>query len=100
MQVAFVMKDGKYQTLKDNQVVMLHPSHTLSKKPEFVMYNEYVLTTKSYIRTVSEVKPEWLLEVGGSYFDFDEFPDGEAKRVLEKAALRKIKRAKKKRHEK
>jgi pre-mRNA-splicing factor ATP-dependent RNA helicase DHX15/PRP43 len=40
-------------------VVQLHPSHCLDRKPEWVVYNEFVLTSKNYIRTVTDVKPEW-----------------------------------------
>ncbi len=33
----------------------------LDHKPEWALYNEFVLTTKNYIRTVSDIKPEWSL---------------------------------------
>ncbi len=55
-------KEGEknsYLTVKDNQVVGLHPSCGLDTSPEWVMFNEFVLTTKPYIRTVTEVRPEW-----------------------------------------
>ena len=38
------------------QVVQLHPSTCLDHKPEWVLYHEFVLTTKHYIRTVTDVK--------------------------------------------
>lgn len=47
---------GHYLTVKDNQVVQLHPSTCLDRKPEWVLYHEFVLTTKHYIRTVIEIK--------------------------------------------
>ena len=56
-------RTGHYLTVKDNQVVQLHPSTCLDHKPEWVLYNEFVLTTKNYIRTVSDVKPEWSVTV-------------------------------------
>lgn len=62
MQVA--KKDqGKsmYTTVKDNQKVLLHPSTVLGYDAEWLLYNEFVLTTKHYIRTVTSIKPEWLL---------------------------------------
>lgn len=62
MQVAH--KEGEksnYLTVKDNQVVSLHPSCGLDTSPEWVLFNEFVLTTKPYIRTVTEVKPEWCV---------------------------------------
>ncbi|KAL7278102.1 hypothetical protein ACG7TL_008072 [Trametes sanguinea] len=83
MQVAH--KEGEksaYLTVKDNQVVSLHPSCGLDTSPEWVIFNEFVLTTKPYIRTVSEVKPEWLLEFAPNYYDLSTFPDGETKRAL------------------
>ena len=62
MQVA--KKEGSsktYVTVKDNQSVILHPSTVLQQESEWLVYNEFVLTTKNYIRTVTVVKPEWLL---------------------------------------
>ncbi|KAI0046084.1 DUF1605-domain-containing protein, partial [Auriscalpium vulgare] len=50
---------GGYLTVKDNQIVALHPSCGLDTQPEWVIFNEFVLTTRPYIRTVSEVRPEW-----------------------------------------
>ena len=50
---------GNYLTVKDNQVVALHPSCGLGTQPEWVVFNEFVLTTRPYITTVSDVKAEW-----------------------------------------
>lgn len=62
MQVAKREGTGKtYVTVKDDQNVLLHPSTVLGQDSEWVVYNEFVLTTKNYIRTVTAVKPEWLL---------------------------------------
>ena len=62
MQVAKKEGNGKtYVTVKDNQSVLLHPSTVLGVDAEWVVYNEFVLTSKNYIRTVTSVKPEWLL---------------------------------------
>ena len=62
MQVAKLDSSKKlYKTIKDDQDVMLHPSCVLGQDSEWVLYNEFVLTTKNYIRTVTAVKPEWLL---------------------------------------
>ncbi|GFR16742.1 pre-mRNA-splicing factor ATP-dependent RNA helicase DHX15 [Trichonephila clavata] len=83
MQVAHLERTGHYLTIKDNQVVQLHPSTCLDHKPEWVVYNEFVLTTKNYIRTVTDIKPEWLLKIATSYYDISNFPSCEAKRQLE-----------------
>ncbi|RZF33860.1 hypothetical protein LSTR_LSTR009884 [Laodelphax striatellus] len=83
MQVAHLERTGHYLTIKDNQVVQLHPSTCLDHRPEWVVYNEFVLTTKNYIRTVTEIKPEWLLSLAPQYYDLQNFPQCEAKRQLE-----------------
>lgn len=72
-------------TVKDDQVVIIHPSTVIDHKPEWVLYNEFVLTSKNYIRTVTEFNPEWLFEVAPQYFTLDEdFRQSEAKRKLER----------------
>ncbi|KAH9939678.1 P-loop containing nucleoside triphosphate hydrolase protein [Epithele typhae] len=83
MQVAHKEGDkGNYLTVKDNQVVSLHPSCGLDASPEWVIFNEFVLTSKPYIRTVSEARIEWLLEYAKAYFDPSTFPEGETKQAL------------------
>ncbi|KAI8847711.1 Pre-mRNA-splicing factor ATP-dependent RNA helicase [Chytridium lagenaria] len=69
MQVAHLERAGHYLTVKDDQIVQLHPSCCLESKPEWVIYNEFVLTTKNYIRTVTDIKGEWLLEISPTYYD-------------------------------
>ncbi|KIL59148.1 hypothetical protein M378DRAFT_169653, partial [Amanita muscaria Koide BX008] len=80
-------KEGErsnYVTVKDHQVVGLHPSCGLDTQPEWVIFNEFVLTTHPFIRTVSEVRPEWLLEYAPLYYDLSSFPNGEAKSALQR----------------
>lgn len=105
------------------QVVHLHPSTCLDHKPEWVIYNEYVLTSRNFIRTVTDVRGDWylslphpypycaislslslksaiyhfslliilvifldcrLVDIAPHYYDLVNFPQCEAKRVLEK----------------
>lgn len=61
MQVAKKENNKTYVTVKDPQSVIIHPSSVLQTDSEWLLYNEFVLTTKNYIRTVTTVKPEWLL---------------------------------------
>ena len=49
-------------TVKDNQEVSLHLSTCLDNKPQWVVYNEFVLTTKNYIRTCTTVEGR-LIEI-------------------------------------
>ncbi|KAJ0979962.1 hypothetical protein J5N97_015436 [Dioscorea zingiberensis] len=84
MQVAHLENKGDYMTVKDNQSVHLHPSNCLDHTPEWVIYNEYVLTSRNFIRTVTDVRGEWLVDIAPHYYDLSNFPSGEAKRVLER----------------
>eukprot|EP00826_Nyctotherus_ovalis_P046946 TRINITY_DN5346_c0_g1_i10.p1 TRINITY_DN5346_c0_g1~~TRINITY_DN5346_c0_g1_i10.p1 ORF type:complete len:658 (+),score=237.01 TRINITY_DN5346_c0_g1_i10:339-2312(+) len=94
MQVAHLEKAGHYLTLRDSQVVTIHPSSVLEHRPEWVVYNEYVLTSKNYIRTVTQVKPDWFFEVSLDYFNIQELPEGEAKRALIRVWKRKAAKGK------
>ena len=40
---------------------------------------------------MTQIRPEWLLEIAPIYYDLDTFPKGEAKSALERA-LDKVKR--------
>ncbi|OII75143.1 helicase associated domain-containing family protein [Cryptosporidium andersoni] len=82
MQVALLQRSGHYLTVRDHQVVVLHPSCVLETRPEWVIYHEFVLTSRNYIRTVTKIKGEWLLDIAGNYYDPAEFPDSEAKKKL------------------
>ncbi|KIK54777.1 hypothetical protein GYMLUDRAFT_87933 [Collybiopsis luxurians FD-317 M1] len=77
---------GTYLIVKDSQVVALHPSCDLDFRPEWVLFNEFVLTKRPYIRTVTAIQPEWLLEFAPAYFDLSTFPDDETKRALQRVA--------------
>ncbi|KAM3723719.1 Pre-mRNA-splicing factor ATP-dependent RNA helicase [Dirofilaria immitis] len=83
MQVAHLERSGHYITVKDNQLVQLHPSTVLDHKPEWALYNEFVLTTKNFIRTVTDVKPEWLVQMAPQYYDMATFPECDAKKKLQ-----------------
>jgi len=93
MQVAH--KEGKegYLTVKDNQVVSPHPSCGLDTQPQWVLFNEFVLTTQPYIRTVTEIRPEWLLELAPNYYDLESFPNGEMKSALQRVVKRQKRKA-------
>jgi pre-mRNA-splicing factor ATP-dependent RNA helicase DHX15/PRP43 len=83
MQVAKKEANGKtYTTVKDNQTVLLHPSTVLGQESEWVIYNEFVLTSKNYIRVVTGVRGEWLLDIAPNYYDISTFPKGEVKTSL------------------
>jgi len=92
MQVAKKSQGGKsYVTVKDQQDVYIHPSTVLQQDNDWLIYNEFVLTTKNYIRTVTHVKPEWLLDIAPVYYDISSFPKGPVRMALERT-VEKMKR--------
>jgi len=89
MQVAHLERTGHYLTVKDNQMVHMHPSTSLDRKPEWILYNDFVLTTKNFIRILTDVKGEWLVDLAPHYYDLSNFPQCEARRVLERLYAKK-----------
>lgn len=85
---------GSYTTVKDNQIVRLHRSTGLDTSPEWVVYNEFVLTTGNFIRTVTDIRGEWLLEYAPSYFDASNWNENEKKSPIYQA-LERLRMAKK-----
>jgi pre-mRNA-splicing factor ATP-dependent RNA helicase DHX15/PRP43 len=91
MQIAHLERTGHYLTVKDNQAVAIHPSCNLTSKPEWVLFNEFVLTNKHYIRTCIAVDGDWLVELAPHYFDLSNFPVNDTRRALEGLYARKRK---------
>ncbi|ODV94376.1 hypothetical protein PACTADRAFT_51221 [Pachysolen tannophilus NRRL Y-2460] len=101
MQVAKKKSGNKgYITVKDNQEVLIHPSTVIGQDFEWLIYNEFVLTSKNYIRTVTAIRPEWLIELAPVYYDLSNFPKGDVKMSLElvKSRVDKQKEIKQKRN--
>uniref|UniRef100_A0A0W0EVK0 RNA helicase n=1 Tax=Moniliophthora roreri TaxID=221103 RepID=A0A0W0EVK0_MONRR len=89
---AQLQKSGdSYRTLKTNHTVYIHPSSSLFQHQppvKSVLYYELVMTSKSYMRQVMEIKPSWLLEVAPHYFkpaDIEQLATGDKKMPNAKA---------------
>jgi pre-mRNA-splicing factor ATP-dependent RNA helicase DHX15/PRP43 len=95
-QVAHVDRGSKYITVKDNQIVMLHPSCGMNHKPEWVLFNEFVMTSQNYIRTVTDVSGEWLVDIAPKYYDLKIMPNGVVKDALARVIMKSTKSKKKK----
>ncbi len=70
-------------------MVLIHPSSVLEHRPEWVLYHEFVLTSKNYIRTVLDVKADWFFDIDTEYFSLTELPECDAKRALLRVRKRK-----------
>jgi len=61
--------DGTYVTVSSNHTCQIHPSSVLfGKKPACVVYDELMLTQKSYMHGVSAVLAEWLAEMAPRFY--------------------------------
>ncbi|XP_027767529.1 pre-mRNA-splicing factor ATP-dependent RNA helicase DEAH1-like [Solanum pennellii] len=79
---ARLQKAGSYRTVKHPQTVNIHPSSGLSHElPRWVVYHELVLTSKEYMRQVTELKPEWLVEIAPHYYQLKDVEDSSSKKM-------------------
>lgn len=69
-------------------MVAIHPSSVITSKPPWVIFQEFVLTSRNYVRTTTAVRLEWLLESAPHYYDLENWPPGETREELEKAYRR------------
>jgi len=61
---------GRYKTVFGNFVCNVHPTSCMFQRnpaPQTVVYTELVVTKKSYLRGVTQVKAEWLAEVAPQF---------------------------------
>ncbi|KAK1296057.1 putative pre-mRNA-splicing factor ATP-dependent RNA helicase [Acorus calamus] len=79
---AKMQKNGSYRTVKNPQTVYIHPSSGLAQElPRWVIYHELVLTTKEYMRQVTELKPEWLVEIAPHYYQMKDVEESGSKKM-------------------
>lgn len=78
MNTAKLHKNGIYKTTKSNYSAMLHPSSYMFKEQaRWVLYNEIVLTTREFMRNVTEIQDRWLLEVAPHYINPEDIQEPE-----------------------
>lgn len=83
MQIAMLNpSSGNYLQLEGTQEASIHPSSCLKRKPEWIVYSDYVFTSNAYLRTISEIQPEWLFEASPTYFEPSSLMEGQIKRAL------------------
>lgn len=63
--VAEAVHDNHYLPVASRHKARIHPSSVLSGKPraKFILFTELVSTGKTYMRTVTDIEPEWLDEI-------------------------------------
>ncbi|XP_067124062.1 ATP-dependent RNA helicase DHX33 [Centruroides vittatus] len=71
MNVAELQTEGGYLSVDTpRQPVAIHPSSCIfGMKPTYIMYTELVETSKCYMRNVSIVDPEWLVQASPKFYE-------------------------------
>ncbi|WJX71615.1 Pre-mRNA-splicing factor ATP-dependent RNA helicase DEAH1 [Trifolium repens] len=79
---AKLQKNGTYRRVKHQQTVHIHPSSGLAEVvPRLVLYHELVFTSMEYLRNLTEIKPEWLLEIAPHYYQLNDVEDSSSKKM-------------------
>jgi len=62
---------GRYKTKIGSEEVSIHPTSMMfgrNPAPKCIVYTELLVTKKSYIRSVTQIKEEWLSDVAPTFF--------------------------------
>ncbi|OCF39888.1 ATP-dependent RNA helicase DDX35 [Kwoniella heveanensis CBS 569] len=70
---ARMMPDGTYRSAREGAILHVHPSSVMfTRQPStgWVIYHEVVETTKSFMRDLTVVDEEWLVELAPHFYQF------------------------------
>jgi len=63
---------GRYKTMVGGKEISIHPTSTMFGRhpaPKCVVYTELVVTSKTYIRGVTQIKEDWLHDLVPKFFN-------------------------------
>jgi pre-mRNA-splicing factor ATP-dependent RNA helicase DHX15/PRP43 len=60
--------------------------HTVSS--QWILFQDFVLTSRNFVRSCTAVRLDWLLELAPHYFDLESWPEGDTKVELERSYRR------------
>ncbi|KAJ9090496.1 hypothetical protein DSO57_1001954 [Entomophthora muscae] len=79
---------GEYFHLRTGMPCQLHPTSALygmGYTPDYIVYNDLVMTSKEYMQCVTAVDPYWLAEMGSVFYSIKQSSFGQReKRVKDK----------------
>ncbi|KAH0878518.1 hypothetical protein HID58_065912 [Brassica napus] len=65
--------DGTYRALESGEIVHIHPTSVLFRsKPECVIFNELMQTSKKYIKNLTRIDHLWLAELAPHHYKTDD----------------------------
>ncbi|NXU53255.1 DQX1 helicase, partial [Turnix velox] len=76
---------GNYLMLTHKQVAQLHPFssyYNIKKLPEWVLFHEFSISEDNFIRIISEISPDLIVELVPQYY-FSNLPPSESKDLLQ-----------------
>uniref|UniRef100_A0ABD2VZY6 RNA helicase n=1 Tax=Trichogramma kaykai TaxID=54128 RepID=A0ABD2VZY6_9HYME len=67
---AYLHYTGVYRTVRGNRDLHIHPNSCLYtlEQPQWVLFGEIQQTTKVYMRELTVIKPEWLVELAPHFY--------------------------------
>ncbi|KAM1497937.1 hypothetical protein ACFXTH_020951 [Malus domestica] len=68
LNAALKQPDGTYRALANGEVVSIHPSSVLRNRPECLIYNELVETSRKFIRNTTRIDFLWLTELAPQFY--------------------------------
>lgn len=69
---AYMHHSGVYRTCRGNRELHVHPLsalYTLTRQPRFVVFCELLDTTKVFMKDLTVIEGEWLLELAPHYYE-------------------------------
>ncbi|WVW83262.1 hypothetical protein I302_105281 [Kwoniella bestiolae CBS 10118] len=70
---ARMMPDGTYRSAREGATLHVHPSSVMfTRQPStgWVIYHEVVETTKSFMRDLTVIEEDWLVELAPHFYEF------------------------------
>lgn len=70
---AYLHPNGDYKTVRGDLVVHVHPTSVyfdIVDRPKLVLFVEIINTTKTYMRHITPVQQDWLLQSAPHYYAF------------------------------
>ncbi|XP_014251825.1 probable ATP-dependent RNA helicase DHX35 [Cimex lectularius] len=67
---AYLHPSGVYKSVRGNQDLYIHPTSVLYtlQQPQWVVYTDTIFTQKLFMRELTVVKPEWLIELAPHFY--------------------------------
>ncbi|XP_011503063.1 PREDICTED: probable ATP-dependent RNA helicase DHX35 [Ceratosolen solmsi marchali] len=67
---AYLHYSGVYKTVRGNKDLYIHPNSCLYtlEQPQWILFGEILQTNKTYMRELTVIKPEWLVELAPHFY--------------------------------